>query len=698
VTRTLGHSALVIALVLAAVGMIAAAVGARTRNRALIRTAYSAVYTVFGLLTISTVAMVYALVTHDFSISYVAQVGSRATPTFYTIISLWSSLEGSILFWGFVLALLSAAAVWLNRKREGTLVPWAAATLLGVGVFFYLLLVGPASPYEPVWPVPADGPGPNPLLQNHWLMGVHPPLLYLGYVGMTVPFAFAIAALLAGEADDAWIRLTRRATIGAWGFLSAAIIAGMWWSYEVLGWGGYWAWDPVENASFMPWLTATAFLHSVMVEERRGMLRVWNLSLIIATFLLTILGTFLTRSGVLSSVHAFSEGPIGMYFLVFMGIVLLFSLTLLLGRSTELKTAGRLDAAASRETVFLINNLVLTAFTFTVLLGTLFPLVAEAARGVKVSVGAPFFNKMTVPLMMALLFLVGVGPALPWKRASREELRRKFVAPLGALLAAAVATVALMLAAGRAPEPYTVLAFAFAAFALTLNLREFATGAAARMRAHGEHALQALGRLIMANNRRYGGYTAHVGMIVMAAAIAANSTFKTEREATLEPGQTLAVKDHTVRLEQVWAKQEPHRVAVGADVSVLAGDRPTGLLKPRLNFYPTSDQPIVTPAVRSSFGGDLYVVLMSFERDGSHATLRVIDEPMVPWIWVGGGIIFLGAALALLPVKKKRRPEIGNRKSPRAPATHDFRLPISAPVAEPENVPAAVSMQQGGAQ
>ena len=414
-TRIIGLSAVYAALAIAAYGLIAAVVGVKRREAALVRSARAAAYTNFALMLIANLAMVYALITHDFSISYVTQVGSRATPLFFTVISLWSSLEGSILFWGLVLAFYTALAMWLTRSSLGALGAYANAAMLGVGVFFYILLVGPANPFHLMSPAPFDGPGPNPLLQNHWLMGVHPPLLYLGYVGMTVPFAFGVGAMLSGRLDDTWLRVTRRWTIAAWTFLSLAIVAGMWWSYDVLGWGGWWAWDPVENASFMPWLTATAFLHSAMVQERRGLFRVWNMTLIVSTFLLTILGTFLTRSGMLSSVHAFGDGPIGMYFLAFIAIVLLFSLVLLAGRSAELRGAGQLDSVASRETVFMVNNLLLAAFTFTVLLGTLFPLVAEAARNVKVSVGGPFYNRMTLPICVALLFLIGVGPMLPWR-------------------------------------------------------------------------------------------------------------------------------------------------------------------------------------------------------------------------------------------------------------------------------------------
>jgi cytochrome c-type biogenesis protein CcmF len=648
VTRLIGASAVMVALALSLAGIVFALSGARRQRRDLLQGAYAVAYTNFALLGVATLAMVWALVTHDFSVSYVAQVGSRATPPFYTVISLWGALEGSILFWGFVLAAYTAAVVYFNRHRGGAMVPYATATLLGIGVFFYVLLVLPANPFHLVSPTPADGPGPNPLLQNHPLMAVHPPLLYLGYVGMSVPFAFAVGALLSRAPDDEWIRTTRRWTVTAWMFLTAAIIAGMWWSYEVLGWGGYWAWDPVENASFMPWLTATAFLHSVMVEERRGMLRIWNLSLVTATFLLTILGTFLTRSGVLSSVHAFSEGPIGKYFLVFIAIVFVSSLGLIAGRSSDMQSRGKLDAAVSRETVFLLNNLLFTLFTFTVLLGTLFPLVAEAVSGAKVSVGGPFFNKMTLPICMGLLFLMGVGPALPWRAASRDTIKRELLLPGGVAVLVAIASIVL-----GARNVFAILAFSFAAFALFVNVRQFTVGARARMRAHGEAPWTALVRLVAGNRRRYGGFVAHIGAIVAAVAIAASSAFRSETEATLKKGETMTLRGFTIRLDEIWAAQEPQRFTVGTDVSLVRGGAVAGRLSPRLNFYATSDQPISTPAVRSRAAGDLYLNLMAFERDGSTATIRMIVEPLVPWIWTGGMIIVLGAALSSWPARKR---------------------------------------------
>jgi cytochrome c-type biogenesis protein CcmF len=650
VTRLLAVDALWFGLVVCVVGGLVAPIAIARGKLKWLPVAQGAVYANFALVTVATVAMMWALATHDFSISYVAQVGSRATPLFYTVISLWGALEGSILFWAWVLALYAAIVVYTNRKRPGKLVPYAASSLLVIALFFQILLVGPANPFHLVSPVPPDGPGPNPLLQNHILMAVHPPLLYLGYVGMSVPFSFAIGALLAGEVgSDDWIKLTRRWTLNAWGFLTAAVIAGMWWSYEVLGWGGYWAWDPVENASFVPWLTATAFLHSVMVQERRAMLKLWNLNLVVGTFALTLLGTFLTRSGIISSVHAFTQGTIGYYFLAFIGVVLVVSVILIAGNSEKLRTVGKFDSALSRETVFLLNNLLLTVFMLTVLIGTLFPLVAELARGVKVSVGAPFYNRMTLPIICTLLFLMGVGPALPWKRGNAETFKKKLIPGVitGIVLAGTV------LAFG-ARDAYGVLAFFFAGFAAALNIGEYAEGVRARRSAHGESVLTALTRLIMGNRRRYGGYVAHLGIFVVAVGIAASSTFRTEYEATLKPGESMPVGRGTARLKEVWGRTEPQREVIGATMELLVDGETRAVLSPRMNFYPTSQQPIPTPDVRSTPLGDTYMNLMSFESAGKTATIKVINEPLVPWIWAGGGIIVLGALIAGWPTRARQ--------------------------------------------
>jgi cytochrome c-type biogenesis protein CcmF len=653
VNGLIGRSALLVSLPFIILGIVAVPVAIQRGRREWIAIAYGSVLANFLLVTAAAVTMIVALVTHDFSVSYVAQVGSRATPLFYTIISLWGALEGSILFWAWVLALYGILVVTINRDRIGNLVPYAAMVLLAVSLFFAILLVGPADPFKPVFPVLADGPGPNPLLQNHILMGIHPPLLYLGYVGMSVPFAFAVGALLSGEADsNDWIRLTRNWTVASWGLLSAAIIAGMWWSYDVLGWGGYWAWDPVENASFLPWLTATAFLHSAMVQERRSMLRLWNVNLVIGTFVLTILGTFLTRSGIISSVHAFTTGTIGYYFLTFIAIVLIAALALTAGNSERLRTTGRLDSAVSRETVFLLNNLFLTAFMLTVLVGTLFPLVAEAVRGVKVSVGGPFFNRMSLPLIAALLFLMGVGPALPWKSTSRAELRSKLVPPT----AGAVVMTIIALAAGIRSF-YGVLVFAFVGYSAAVNLREFWIGTSARHAAHGEAWLTAFVRLVASNRRRYGGYVAHLGVFLVALGITASSSLRSEREATLKPGETISVFGRTVRLKEVWGREEKQRSVVGATLEVIKGGKVSGTLEPHMNFYPTSQEPVPTPDVRSGMFGDLYLNLMAFRPDGSTATIKAIYEPLVPWIWFGGGVVVFGAIIGAWPGGRRRRAE-----------------------------------------
>ncbi|MGI9140102.1 MAG: heme lyase CcmF/NrfE family subunit [Gemmatimonadaceae bacterium] len=656
----IAHNALLVSLATVVFGIVITPIAIRGGRREWLQLTYGAVYTNFLLVTVATLAMVVALVTHDFSVSYVAAVGSRATPLLFTVISLWGALEGSILFWAWVLALYAAAVVWVHHRRPGNLVPYAAMTLLVITAFFGVLLVGPADPFVPVFPVPADGPGPNTLLQNHILMAVHPPLLYLGYVGMSVPFAFAIGAILSSEgASNDWAHLSRRWMLASWAFLSAAIIAGMWWSYEVLGWGGYWAWDPVENASFLPWLTATAYLHSVMVLERRNMLRLWTLNLCVSTFVLTIFGTFLTRSGILSSVHAFTTGNIGYYFLAFIAIVLVASLVLVAGNSEHVRTKANLGGAASRETVFLLNNMFLTAVMLTVLIGTLYPLIAEAMRGVKVSVGEPFFNRMAIPAMVALIFLMGVGPALPWGSTTWEEARKRLVPPL----AAAVAMGIIAVAAG-ARGVYSILAFAFVGYAAVGNLREYWVGMSARRRAHGENPAIALVRLIGGNRRRYGGYLAHIGILLVALGVAASSTFRSEREATLLPGESLTVAGHTVRLKSVWGREEPQRSVIGATMDVLGKDSSViGTIHPRMNFYHVSDEPVPTPDVRSSIRGDLYVNLMAFESSGANATVKVIVEPLVPWIWFGGLVIVIGAAIGMFH---------GGRRSPaagvRAPA------------------------------
>jgi cytochrome c-type biogenesis protein CcmF len=493
-------------------------------------------------------------------------------------------------------------------------------------------------------------------------MAFHPPAQYLGYVGLSVPFAFALAALITGRVDSWWLKATRRWTLVSWGFLTLAIAAGGWWAYEVLGWGGYWAWDPVENAALMPWLVATAFLHTIMVQERREMLRGWNVSLIVAAFALTILGTFLTRSGVLGSVHAFTQSIMGPLFLGFLALVLLVSTTLILWRASLLRAPGSLDHPLSKEGAFMVSNLLLVGLTFTVLLGTVFPLVAEAVRGVKVSVGAPYFNAMTVPVLAALLFMMGVGPALPWRRPPANGV----LGELGAPVAGGLAT-ALIAALLGVRQPWPLLTMGLAGFATSVMGGQMARGTLARIRG-GMGPVKAFRSLVAANRRRYGGYIVHFGVVLVAVGVAASWNYKTEREATLRPGDVLSVGDYDIRLDGVRRQQEPHRFSVIGGVSVMRKGRPAGTLEPKMNFYESRQQPIPTPAVRSAFTEDLFMNLVAYEQDGSTATFKVIVTPLVAWLWLGSAVMAMGTVVAVWPGRRRvaaRAPgAAGNRAPP----------------------------------
>jgi cytochrome c-type biogenesis protein CcmF len=614
--------------------------------------------------------MVRALVTHDFSVHYVAQVGSRATPLVYTVVSLWSALEGSILFWGAILAVYVFAFARAHRNHPPTNPLLALGTMLAVGVFFSFLIAGPANPFGRVNPVPPDGPGPNPLLQNHVLMVIHPPMLYLGYVGMVVPFGIAVAALLRGQLGDGWTAVLRRWTLVPWTFLSVGIVLGSWWAYAVLGWGGYWAWDPVENASFLPWLTATAFLHSAMVQERRHTLKLWTLSLSLGSFLLTILGTFMTRSGVFNSVHSFTQSEIGPTFLVFLGLVLIVSVVLIAVRGPLLVPEGGFGGAASRETVILLNNLLFAALTFTVLLGTVFPLVREAFSGVRISVGAPYFDRMAVPLGVTILFLMGVGPALPWGQASPETLRRQFVVPA----AVGVGVVLLCLLAGLRGA-LALATFGLAGFVTVVTVREMALPVRVRMREQGEPLARALWRSTTRARRRFGGYLVHLGVVLVFVAIAASQSYVVHTTATLAPGHRFQLGAYTVQLVGLRNGVESNRRWTAAEVQVTDGRGRQHLLAPRMNFYERSTDPIGSPAIRSAAFEDLYLTLLAFDAAGPTASFNAWIFPMVSWIWWSLPLFVLGALFAAWPDRRRahaaaseRVPVGGKARSPGAAA------------------------------
>ena len=474
-----GTLSLALALALALYGGTAAIVGARTGRPRVVESARTAAYSLFALVVVANLAMLAALLADDFSLRYVASNSSRATPTFFKVLALWSADEGSLLLWNLVLGGYLAAVAFRFRARRPETFPWALAVMFGVSAFYLVLVLGPTTPFATLATAAPDGRGPLPLLQNHPLMAAHPPFLYLGFIGFTVPFAFAIAALVTGRVSDAWMRITRRWTIAAWIFLAIGLVLGALWSYSVLGWGGYWAWDPVENVALLPWLLGTAFLHSVMVQERRGMLKVWNLSLIVGTFALTVLGTFLTRGSILASVHAFADSIVGPLYLVFLTVVLLGGFGLIAWRRESLRAEATFDTPLSRESVFLGNNILLLVLTFTVLVGTIYPLLAEAVTGGKVSVGSPFFNRNTAPVALLLLFLMGIGPLLPWRAASLSAVLRRLQVPMWA-----AATTAVVLASAGAGVA-AVVVFGLAAFVATATVAEMVRGVQAQRRARG---------------------------------------------------------------------------------------------------------------------------------------------------------------------------------------------------------------------
>ena len=631
----IGRAAILVGLIASVSGAVSIVSAVLTHRNRLVRLSVQYIVFVAGAAVVAFAVMERALITRDFSLAYVAQVGSRSTPPLFNFAALWSALEGSILLWELVLTgYLVAVTIKFRRRLDDPLVAWALAVMLLVAAFFFLLMLGPANPFRAVTGnVPTDGPGPNPLLQNHILMAFHPPMLYLGYVGFTVPFSFAIASLVTGRVGEGWLVQTRRWTLGAWGCLTVGIILGGWWSYEVLGWGGYWGWDPVENASLLPWLTGTAYLHSVMIQERRGMLRVWNLTLLCATFSLTILGTFLTRSGVLQSVHAFSSSGIGPLLIGFFAICSIGSIALIGWRADLLRSPGSIDSPISREAAFLLNNLLFAAFAFVVLLGTVFPLVLEAFNGERVSVGSPYFNRMAVPIGVALLTLMAVAPVFPWRKASWELMRERLLAP------AAIAATAMALtvtAAARGPVPVIVF-----------GLGGFAAGAAGRQIVLATRRNGWRGFIGRAN----GGMIVHMGVVLIAVTLAASGSFSTRAEFTFSPGQQGELGGHTITYLGTRQVTEPQRVSTVVDIQL---DN-AGIYRPALQRYRNSTTPIGTPSVRSGLLDDVYLTILASPTSGDPtARISMLIMPFTIWLWIGGAVIALGTILAAWPGQRRR--------------------------------------------
>jgi cytochrome c-type biogenesis protein CcmF len=670
VNATLGGAANVLGLSAAAIGAITVAFGLVKHRPELVRIGRRYAWITLACAIASFVIMERALITRDFTVLFVAENGSSRTPAIYNFATLWSALEGSIILWALVLNGFVAASVVKFRDRiDDPLFGWALLTMYLVVLFFFVLLVGPANPFKTFEP-PAgyDGPGPNPLLQNHVLMAFHPPMLYLGYVGFTVPFAFAIGALATGRVGEGWLVATRRWTLIAWGFLTAGIILGAWWSYEVLGWGGYWAWDPVENASFLPWLTGTAYLHSVMVQERRGMLRVWNLSLLCATFALTILGTFLTRSGVVESVHAFSNSTIGPVLLGFFGVIVAVTVGLIGWRGDRLRSPGRIDSPLSREGAFLANNVVFAAFAFVVLLGTVFPLIVEAVNGDRISIGTPYFERMSMPIGLVLLFLMSVAPVLPWRKASGELLSQRLFWPAwGAVGAMALAVVV----GARGITPL-----------IGYGLGGFAGGAALRQIVLATRRQGWRGFVGRAN----GGMVVHLGVIIIAVGLVSSASFIHQQELQLTEGQTGTVAGHEITFRGLTTKTLPEKTITQAQLQIDGGKS----YAPGISVFAFSGQNIGTPSVRSTLTHDIMLTVLAFpEAAGDPVTVRVVVQPMIIWLWIGGAVMAIGTLFAAFP---------GRRRNPLAPTSAltpsseplDGRRPAAAPVGASARVTPAV--------
>ena len=647
---SLGRILILASLFAAAAGALLGFAAGRTRSADGLKWARRFAYLYSGIIILATLVMEYALLTHDFSVSYVAHVGSTQVPTWVTIVSLWSSLEGSILFWGFVLGAYIAIATFLTRGKYAEYQPDAIGVWLGTATFFSFLIAGPANPFGTVSPVPLDGPGPNPLLQNHVLMAVHPPFLYLGYVGMTIPFGFACAALIKGRLGHAVLKPLRESLMLPWIFQSIAIMLGGWWAYEVLGWGGYWAWDPVENASLLPWLTATGALHSIMVVERRGILKGWTITLVQSTFLLVLLGTFMTRSGVFNSVHSFTQSAIGPTILAFLAITLLFTIALLATRIDKLEDEGRIEGAASREAMFLVNNLLFVLLTFTVLIGTCFPLIVEAIKGKQMSVGRPYFDSMVVPIGAALLFLLGVGPALPWGRATKEQIKKSLLPPL--VGAGILLTLGYL---GGARNTWTLITLAFGGYAAQVTLTQMFLPMIQRMR-RGESAATAFvdGQL-RRGRRRFASYIVHGAVAVVIVAIAVSSSMRETTELHFAKGQTQKVSGYELTFLGVDERQEPHRASTVARFAVARNGKQVATLEPRMNHYQMMREPIGSPDVYTTAGGDLYVSLSNIDPENETASVTVFASPLIVWIWIAVILMGLGAAFGLIP---SRRPVV----------------------------------------
>jgi cytochrome c-type biogenesis protein CcmF len=652
--QDLGRAALVLAFGLALYSAVGGGVAAYTRRRRLVASARNALYAAFGATAIAAILLLNAFRTRDFSFAYVAEHSSKALPFPYVYTAFWGGQAGSLLLWLFVLTGLGSAAIAFNRRLTTEVLPWTVPVLGAVASFFGLLLVFVVSPFA-TQVAPADGAGLNPSLQNPYMM-IHPPLLYLGYVGLTIPFAFAAGALLSGRFDERWIVATRRWTILAWTALGIGILLGAKWAYEEVGWGGYSAWDPVENAALMPWLAATAFLHSVMVQEKKNMLRVWNATLVAGAFCLSIFGTFLTRSGLINSIHSFAQSPIGAWFLGFIGLAAAFSTALILWRLPLLRARTKLESLASREAAFLYNNLLLVAFTLTVLWGVAFPLLSEAVRGEAVTVGPPYYNFFLKVFGLPLLLLMGIGPLVAWRRTSLRALGETVLWPA----LAAVAVGAILIALGAGSSTPGLLAYSFSAFALAAIVHEFARGTRARKALGTPTWWAAFSGLVARNRRRYGGYVVHAAVVLLAIGVAGSSAYGATKIQRFRPGDTMKIRGYTLTYLDSVQRHAANHDELRARIAVTENGKSVGTIMAGKNTYFAEDQTSNEVAIKHDWlrAQDLFVIGDEFKirKNGVTAVyLKVLVKPLVNLIWLAGFVFLLGSVITLWPDAREQR-------------------------------------------
>ncbi len=641
----LGQFLLLAAFVVCSYAVAVSVAGARRGSRRLVESGIGAFYLIAAIMALASGVMVNAFLKDDFTIRYVSRYSDSVQPLFYKITAYWGGLDGSIMFWVFLLSIFGSIAVYANRERHRELIPYVVATVSVVQMFFLFLMLVHNNPFGTYLSTPpADGSGLNPLLQNYWMV-IHPPTLYVGFVGMTIPFAFGIAALITGHLDDSWIRAVRRWTMFSWLFLSFGLGLGMIWAYEELGWGGYWGWDPVENAGALPWFTATAFLHSVMVQERRSMLRVWNVSLVIITFFLTIFGTFMTRSGVVQSVHAFGEDPeLAKLFGIFMVGILTFSFGMVIYRLPLLRARNELDSWASREAAFLVNNWILLFSAFFILFATMFPTISEAVTGQRITVGPPFFNQWMLPIGLALLLLTGIGPLLAWRKSTLSNMKQQFLWPVTSGLVIGGLFVALGFRVW-----VSGICIALCGFVMGTIAQEFWRGTNVRRATTGTDVLTAFVGLFSRNKRRYGGYVVHIGIVLIFFGFAGEGLGPDEVMINLLPGQQASIGDYTVRHDRLQVTDDEQKQAVTAYVTVFKNGEQVASLYPARWFFHKSQQPTTEAAIRRTLPEDLHIVLGNFDVPTQAAHLQINVNPLVNWVWFGFGVMAIGTGIALLP-------------------------------------------------